>query len=128
MNEIVWAVIAWVFLNVVVKLFVNSLERLYKGKIDELVKKAPGAVKQFLAQVIRYILVLFFAPLLLLSVLIPQKYRGSYVISDIYFLREFLLKKDFSKRSAFLFYLMSHPHVLFFTKDLREHHSKYLSK
>lgn len=127
MEQIVWAVIAWIFLNVIVKLFVNSFERLYKAKIDEIVKKIPGTSKKVLAQFIRIILIWFFAPVFFVSIFIPSKYRHKSIFSDIYFLRKFLLERNFVERIPFLFYVLSHLAALLFA-DFTKYDPKRLNK
>jgi len=109
METYIWIAISWIFLNIIVKLFVNSIERIFKDKIDNTILKIPSASKIILAQVIRLLLVVFFAPILVISFFIPSKYQNKIMISDFIFLNKLLLSKGFASKLPFIVFVVTHP-------------------
>jgi hypothetical protein len=108
MFKIEWLciVISWVFINVIVKLLVNSLERVFKDRIDEAVKKSPIFLKFFFVEFFRILFVIFLLPTIILSKSFPRTTKSP-LINHIQTTVNFLLsKKRFHKASPLMLYLV----------------------
>jgi hypothetical protein len=71
---ILWIVIAWIFLNALFPLLLNSIERLYQPQIDATVGRMVRGARFIFLTFFQAILIVYFAPLLLLAVIIGRIY------------------------------------------------------
>lgn len=112
----IWIIIGWIFLNVIVKLFVNSIERIYKNKIDNLVSTIPSVLNTFWQESIRYSILLFLLPTLIPYLLFPKLFNLKVLAHIGDSIRFTLSRKRFKRMIPFLFYTVRHPAVLFSKK------------
>ena len=107
----VWIVVAWILLNVVVKLFVNSLERVLKDKIDLVVRRSPIFLLLALVEILRYISIIWFLPAIIVIELLPRRvvdFLGLNLLKESLFSR-----KRFYKAVSLVPYVLRHPLLLF---------------
>lgn len=124
MINLVYIILGWIFLNVVVKLFVNSIERVYKERIDSAVSMIPNLLSW--SNLVRLIFIIFFLPVLFLSFL--PKAIFPFVINELRSIRAMLFQNRrwetaWANRQVswkFSFYLIKHPYIIFFTKKQLE--------
>ncbi|MFH0872746.1 MAG: hypothetical protein V1878_09710 [bacterium] len=74
LTTILWIVIVWIFLNALFPLLLNSIERLYQPQIDAAVGRMVGGARFIFLTLFQAILIVYFAPLLLLTVIIERIY------------------------------------------------------
>ena len=108
-GTILWIVLGWIFLHVIVKLFVNSIERIYKNKIDNVVLKIHSTTKIIFIQIIRILMIIFYAPIIIISFFIPH---NNYRLSFFIVFRDSVFSKKFPLRLAF--------GIAFFDKQKRQ--------
>ncbi len=116
MKEITFIVIGWIFLNVVIKLFVNSIERIFKDKIDNLVIESPNYFKFVGIEIIRFILIIIASPTIIIFNIIPfvKRIRSiRYTLSD---LKIIYSAERFHKRVPFMAFMLKHPLSLILMK------------
>jgi hypothetical protein len=116
--EFIYIVLGWIFINVIVKLLINSIERVYKDKIDNLVLKAPPFARLLYIELFRFIMILILLPVILLLAVPPfsrlnvlEEYRSS--------IRFLFSKKRFRRTAPFMFYLLGRP-LSWFSNSYRE--------
>jgi hypothetical protein len=71
---IIWIAIVWIFLNALFPLLLNSIERLYQPQIDATVGRMVRGARFIFITFFQAILIIYFAPLLLLDVMIGHIY------------------------------------------------------
>ena len=71
---ILWIVIVWIFLNALFPLLLSSIERLYQPQIDATVGRVVRGARFISLTCFQVILIVYFAPLILLTVLIEHIY------------------------------------------------------
>lgn len=74
LKTLLWIVIIWIFLNALFPLLLNSIERLYQPQIDATVGRMVRGARFVFLTFFQAILITYFAPLLLLTVLIEHIY------------------------------------------------------
>jgi hypothetical protein len=110
-----YIIAGWIFLNVIVKLFVNSFERIFKERIDESVKKAPSVMRNFFIEIIRIIFIALCLPYFIVK-LIPLSISNRF-IEEIRNTTDIMLsKRGFRNLFPFFVLLLVHPSALFSLK------------
>ena len=107
--EWLYIIAGWIFLNVLVKLFVNSFERIFKDKIDESVKRAPAVISSFLIEIIRIVFIFLCLPYFIVK-LIPLSISNKFIQGIRYTTDILLSKRGF--RNIFPFIVLSFVHPL----------------
>jgi len=126
--ELLYVFLAWFLGNVIGKLLVNSIERIFRDKIDETVKKAPVIISVSFIELIRYCLIVFFVPIMLLEILIPNSIQWNY-IQEIRYSKNILFnKKRFHSYFPLLLFAIIHPLAMFSTKRQAELRDLWLRK
>ncbi|MBI3112417.1 MAG: hypothetical protein HYZ01_12690 [Ignavibacteriales bacterium] len=111
--DILWFIFAWLFTNVIVKLVVNSVERIWKDRIGATVRTTPQFFRYFLLEIVRITLFVFFIPTILFGALIPFG-RNSYpIIMMRKNLPQFLSRDRFHKQAPFIGFILRRPLALF---------------
>jgi len=111
--EWLWIAVGWLFLNVIVKLLVNSFERIYKDRINDILLKTPGFLVFSLVEALRILFILFFLPTITLVSIFPNRVEWQ-SIQEIKSTFDFILsKRRFHRVSPLMFYLFLHPLALF---------------
>jgi len=118
--EWIWLAISWFLLNVVIKLFVNSIERIIKDKIDEKVKQIPITTRTVVVELMRYLFVVILLPIVIVSKLFHNPSRFGFIREFQSTINFILSKKRFHRVSPIMFYSVTHPQVLFSKKKQRE--------
>ena len=107
--ELLWIIAAWILLNVIVKLFINSIERIFKDRIDQVVKKSPYVLGVALVELFRYLLIILFLPTIVFVMLLPKRSKLR-VFMEFIELKEFLFsRKRFYVTMRFAPYVLRHP-------------------
>ena len=117
-----YIIAGWIFLNVLVKLFVNSIERIFKDKIDKSIKKAPVVISGLFIEIVRLFLIVFYLPLFIVK-LIPLSISNSIIKEIRYTIDIILSKRRFHNIFPYYVLLLAHPLALFSYKrqdELRE--------
>ena len=99
-QTLLYVLAAWLVLNAIFPLFINSIERLFQGKIDALVKKSLRFVTMLVLGLIQVFLIAFFAPNIFLIAIIERIWPAFFKIksieeSGVYFAMHTILKKNF---------------------------------
>jgi hypothetical protein len=119
-----WIAFGWVFLNVIVKLLVNSLERLHREKIDDFVSSLPMFAHSLWVDVFRISLLVVLLPSLISCFLFPKLFRYSFFRNIKYSIEFCLSQRRFRKQMPLMFYFLLHP-VGLFSKTAGERANKW---
>jgi hypothetical protein len=71
----IYIIAGWILLNIVAKLIINSIERIYKDKIDTYIVKMFSII---IRQTIRFLLFIFLLPTIIIVSFIPKKIFPSF--------------------------------------------------
>ena len=114
--ETLWIVICWIFLNVVVKLLVSSLERIWRDRIDSAVRTSPRHFKFLFIELIRLTILLLSTPSIVIFFFMLPFWRKSR--TPLTLIREYLAfllsRKRFHKAAPFMAFVLKHPLALIF--------------
>ncbi|HUJ88587.1 MAG TPA: hypothetical protein VLX12_00215 [Syntrophorhabdales bacterium] len=122
--EYVWVVVGWILLNIVAKLFTNSLDRVYGEKIDDIVASSPSGIAAVLWGLFRAFLIVFFMPAFLATTIIPKSLRHRTYFEYLYDLRRAILTKNFSRQRIYLLFFFTHPLLWFGLKDASDYRER----
>ena len=115
--EWVWIIAGWLFLNVIIKLIINSVERLYKDDIDKIVRLSVSKIKYFPPEIIRISLIIFLLPNILISKtlfeLFPSLLKHPFFKEYKSFNDSVLSKDRFRRDYPYIIYMVRHPVMLF---------------
>jgi len=109
MIDYLWVALSWFLINVFAKLLINSVERLYKDRIDSTVSAIPSASKSTLFQLLRLGLLLFFAPAILMVSVVPPRFRKGRIKEILYLRRLLFSPREFRKRLPLFWFFLKHP-------------------
>lgn len=94
---IFYIILVWLFINAIFPIFLNSIERIYQSQIDKHVKYLLSFTYSLTNKLIRYFLILFFAPIIILVIIFENIYPKLFNNEIIYsqkMLKETLFKKE----------------------------------
>jgi hypothetical protein len=111
MIDYLWIALSWFLINVFAKLLINSVERLYKERIDRTVSAIPGAAKRTLFQLLRLGLLLFFAPAILMVSIVPSRFRKGPIKEILYLRRVLFSPREFRERLPLFWFFLKHPRL-----------------
>lgn len=99
-QTLLYVLAAWLVLNAIFPLFLNSIERLFQDKIDALVKKSLRMVKMLALGLVQVCLIVLFAPNIFLFAIIERIWPAFFKIksieeSGVHFAMHAILKKNF---------------------------------
>jgi hypothetical protein len=83
LTTILWIVIVWIFLNALFPLLLDSIKRLYQPQIDAAVARMVRGARFVFLFFCQAILIVFFAPSILLTVIIERIYPKFFELEAI---------------------------------------------
>jgi hypothetical protein len=130
--EWLWIILGWVFLNIIVKLLINSIERVLKDKIDTTVQKSPLLLRYVFNEAFRYTFILILAPMLIVAKLFPRPSKIKFIL-EIQASSDFLFsRKRFHKQVPLMLYTAKcailNPLILINRKKLDKAHEQWKQK
>jgi hypothetical protein len=109
----IWIAASWIALNIVVKLLVNSLERIHKDRIDAMVMATPLTMRTLAFDILRIAAIVVLSP----QICAVQMFARTRPTRLLTFYREMnnvvLSRSTFQRYSPLMMYMLAHPLSIF---------------